>query len=145
MITVESVPYLGLSIVGIGFGVVIVALVILAHQYSEEMKAERELHEQNSVKEMGELFSYFLEEEEKKNQELRQTVKAKQQTVQPTKQAVQQKQQVAKAAPLSSENMNQVQEIAKCYDEGKSAEEIAKQLGIGVGEVNLILSMYTMR
>ena len=40
---------------------------------------------------------------------------------------------------------NNISDITVLADQGLSAEEIAKQLGKGVGEVNLILSLYTMR
>ena len=44
-----------------------------------------------------------------------------------------------------SKKVNHINDITKLADEGLEVEDIARKLGKGVGEVQLILSLYKMR
>ena len=64
-----SNPYFGLIWTGIGFLVMLIGFFILA--YEEHESADYTSIESNQAQQ---LFAYFLEEEEKKNNALRQTI-----------------------------------------------------------------------
>ncbi|MGL4345393.1 MAG: DUF6115 domain-containing protein [Cellulosilyticaceae bacterium] len=46
---------------------------------------------------------------------------------------------------IETEMVSLYEKISRLSQEGKTPEEIAKQLKIGVGEVKLMLSLYAMR
>ena len=134
-ITIQSIPFFCLIWIGIGFIFIIAGIFMVASRTASDNHyvelSDNKLGKEHS-REIGELFAYFLEEEEKKNQGFRELVLD----------AVGKKESHHES---SDETNDEVNEIIKLYQEGLPAEEIAKKLKKGVGEVNLMISLYTMR
>ena len=153
-----SIPYFGLIWTGIGFLVMLVGFFILA--YEEHESADYTSIESNQAQE---LFAYFLEEEEKKNNALRQTIeeaKTLQKDIHVIKEEQNKKHEkyeqeedtpskIVENNQSISVNKNEeiklYDEIIKLYEAGVSVEDIAKKLGKGKGEVQLMLSLYAIR
>ena len=153
-----SIPYFGLIWTGIGFLVMLIGFFILA--YEEHESADYTSIESSQAQE---LFAYFLEEEEKKNNALRQTIeeanilqkdihvikeehnkkheKYEQEEDTPSK-IVENNQSIS---VNKNEEIKLYDEIIKLYEAGVSVEDIAKKLGKGKGEVQLMLSLYAIR
>lgn len=150
--TIQNIPFfcllwIGMGVVFITLGIFMVASHSESNNHYTEFSNQKLSSEYN--KEVGELFSYFLEEEEKKNQGLREIVLEA-----ANKKEKKHKSSSAESAPaMGSDNINhystqhstQYNEIIKLYEDGLGVEEIAKKLKKGIGEVNLMISLYTMR
>ncbi len=140
-ITIETMPILCLLWVVVGVIFIIISVIRLAgHQESEDHYVTLNKQQSESTNDLEELFSYYLEEEEKKNQGFRDllltTLKTQNEQVhQPLKE------------PQKTQKTNEkiYNEIIKLYENGESIEMIAKNLKKGVGEVKLILSLYNMK
>lgn len=129
--TVEIIPYISLIWIGVGFLLILIGIFTLAHQ---ETKANNytSFEETNP----NELFAFFLEEEEKKNDSLRKSLLGHQQGS---------KIESVEARPTQSASHQLYDQIIAEHEKGTQIDEIAKKLNIGKGEVKLILSLYTMR
>lgn len=127
---IVNMPYLSLIWLGLGFCIVILGIIMLAHLYNKEEDYTQYENDQITQK-TEELFSYFLEEEEKKNNILRKELLGKDEDKN------KKKQQTKEEAVY--------EEIIRLHKENMSVETIAKKMQIGVGEVKLIISLYTMR
>lgn len=145
-ITVQNMPYLSLIWIGIGFIILVVGIFRIAHdqatrgEYTEEFKGE-ESHK------IEELFSFFLEEQEQKNDALRNTllnatphVSVKEE--EKTDERVASKEKIPQ---VTTKNNEVFEKIIMLYEKGSTEEQIAKSLNMGIGEVQLILSLYVMR
>lgn len=135
-ITVENLPILFLMIVGIGVIIVVIGVLRLAS--SQELSDDYYINanSQNDTAQLQELFSYFLEEEEKKNNAFREMIRdtsKEKDSQKPTK----------KEVPVAERVL--FEEIIKMHEQGKDAQSIAKILNRGIGEVNLIISLYAKR
>ena len=153
-----SIPYFGLIWTGIGFLFMLIGFFRLAY---EEHESEDYTGIENS--QAQELFAYFLEEEEKKNNALRQTIeeaKTLQKDIHVIKEEQNKKHEkyeqeedtpskIVENNQSISVNKNEeiklYDEIIKLYEAGVSVEDIAKKLGKGKGEVQLMLSLYAIR
>jgi len=150
--TLQNIPFFCLLWIGIGFVFIIVGIFMIA-SHSESSGHYTEFSNQKldsgHNKEVGELFSYFLEEEEKKNQGLRDILLE----VTHKKGKDDKNRLVEKTITTSSNDTTHYggqrsanyNEIIKLHEDGASVEEIAKKLKKGVGEVNLMISLYSMR
>lgn len=144
-IAVENLPIFFLIMVGLGVAIVFIGIVRLAGIHEDEQYYVS-MNQKNDSNNLEELFSYFLQEEEKKNQDFREMVigasQSKDEEVSSEKQVIRKtvgsidQQQVEKQA---------FNEIIKRYKEGEAIEEIAKNLKKGIGEVKLVISLYSMR
>lgn len=144
--TVENLPIFFLVMIGIGVIIIVVGIIRLATIH-EEMQDDIEVNKQEYSHHLEELFSYFLQEEEKKNQDFRDKILE-------TSQAKQKKEEV-QGLHILSKDKNRVgqnktekqmlDEIITRYQEGEPIEEIAKNLKKGIGEVKLVISLYSMR
>lgn len=139
-IAVENLPIIFLIIVGVGVAVIVGSVLVLAggQRDLQEVPIKDQLEETASeipseTASIEELFSYFLEQEEKKNEQLRQTVK---------QDAL--KKDGPKGGPYVEEK-EMFGEIIKRYEQGEDVASIAKSLKKGIGEVRLILSLHAMR
>ena len=136
---VTSLPYLGLLWTGGGFLCILVGFFILAYHEHEESD-----YTNISANNTEELFAYFLEEEEKKNDALRQTLEVTAKSQIPlVNQKVEENK--IKSTKFSQEESLICKEIIKLYKSGLSVDEIAKKLNKGKGEVQLMISLYSMR
>lgn len=154
-----SIPYFGLIWTGIGFLFMLIGFFILA--YEEHESADYTGIENSQAQE---LFAYFLEEEEKKNNALRQTIKEakvwqediriidkkenKEHEKYKQQQSILSKSVENKPLNISKnekDNTKLYDEIIKLYEAGLSIEDIAKKIGKGKGEIQLMLSLYTIR
>lgn len=95
----------------------------------------------NGKEEIKELFSYFLEEEEKRNEDIRNMMKHN---------IVNNKNMDYINEDRQKQNRNNQSkeiypEIMEYYNQGKDEEWIAKKLKRGIGEVKLIISLYNMK
>lgn len=164
-IAMQNLPFLCLIWIGIGFLFIIIGVLMVASEHEKPNHYTEFAHEQLSKdynKEVEELFSYFLEEEEKKNQDLRKLLlEALHQKDISTSINYGDKAKLSQGENLSihkghdiTENLivkqeinepDKFQEIVELYNQGFESEAIAKKLKKGVGEVNLMITLYTMK
>ena len=141
-ITVEIMPILWLGWIVFGVVFIIVGILKLStHQESEDHYVT--LNGQRSTEQLEELFSYFLEEEEKKNQGFRDLlvdIVRKQEDGKDEQSKSLDKQTIGKKV-----NEKHYDEIITLYENGESIEAIARNLKKGIGEVKLIISLYSMK
>lgn len=144
--TVENLPIFFLVMIGIGVIIIVIGIIRLAAIH-EDMQDDIGVNKQEDPHHLEELFSYFLQEEEKKNQDFRDKILE-------TSQAKQKKEEI-QGLHILSKDKNRVgqnktekqmlDEIITRYQEGEPIEEIAKNLKKGIGEVKLVVSLYSMR
>ncbi len=141
-ITVEIMPILWLGWIIFGVVFIIVGVLKLSiHQESEDHYVT--LNEQRSTEQLEEMFGYFLEEEEKKNQGFRDLlvdIVRKQEDAKDERSKSLDKQAIGKKV-----NEKLYDEIIMLYENGESIEAIARNLKKGIGEVKLIISLYSMK
>ncbi|MGL4362277.1 MAG: DUF6115 domain-containing protein [Cellulosilyticaceae bacterium] len=129
MITIQNMPYISLIWTGVGFFIMLISIIVLAYQNSKYEEQFTEYSEKTIKNKAEELFSYFLEEEKEKKE-------------------VEQNVIISQMEPKKSKEMQQdgqYDEIIRLYDEKMTIEDIAKQMKMGVGEVQLFLTLYLMR
>ena len=134
-VTIQNIPYLSLIWIGMGFLLVLIGILRLAYNQSQEEK------EDSFYKGQSELFAYFLQEEEKKNDKIRESFSSIEQ-VEPS--PIEDEETVEKSVRQPREDVV-FEEIIRQYEKNVPLEEIAKHLKIGIGEVKLIVSLYAMR
>lgn len=137
--TLQNLPFFYLLWITIGVVLILIGIFMLVYHENTSGYYTSMTEKPSGTKEDLEgILSYFLEEEEKKNQGFRETLEsyAKEMTT-TVPEAAGKKDETKKA--------NHINEITKLSDEGLEVEEIARKLGKGVGEVQLILSLYKMR
>lgn len=137
--TIQNLPFVYLLWITIGVFIIIIGIFMLvAHENEAGYYTSIADKTHESKEDLEGILSYFLEEEEKKNQGFRDMLESY---------AKQMGHKEEKTIRQSSEskNANYVSEIVTLADKGLDVEEIARQLGKGVGEVQLILSLYKMR
>lgn len=144
-IALTNMPFYCLLWVTFGVILVVIAIFRLAVQVNEQGKDEKQHKEMShSKQEIEELFNYFLQEEEKKNEDLRALLTKSQNTL-----AGQQNFNKPQASKTNQSNQkmldHSVSQIIELYEQGEEAEVIAKKLKKGIGEVKLIISLYTKR
>lgn len=154
----RELTFFFLIVVAIGVVFLLVATIRIAGAAGKDSVATTDAQ----INKIQDLFSYFLQEEEKKNQDLRSmvgindNVADNSNVIPPTKfnvtvtddmysdndimETVTDSKNIQVEVP-NSETLN---EVITLYKEGKNAEDIARQLGKGIGEINLILSLYSM-
>lgn len=141
-ITVEIMPILWLG--WIIFGVVFIIVGVLKLSINQESEDHYvTLNEQRSTEQLEEMFGYFLEEEEKKNQGFRDLlvdIVRKQEDAKDERSKSLDKQAIGKKV-----NEKLYDEIIMLYENGESIEAIARNLKKGIGEVKLIISLYSMK
>ena len=144
--TVENLPVFFLIMIGIGVIIIVIGVIGLASIH-EELRHEIGVSQPKEAHHLEELFSYFLQEEEKKNQDFRNEI------LEDTRNK--QKKEEGQVFNDSSRGKNKISankieeqildEIITSYQNGQSVEEIAKKLKKGIGEVKLIISLYSMK
>ncbi|WP_069997479.1 DUF6115 domain-containing protein [Cellulosilyticum sp. I15G10I2] len=168
-IAAQNIPFLCLIWIGIGFVFIILGVLMGSSEKDDINQYVQFSHDQinkDNNKEVEELFSYFLEEEEKKNQDLREMLlkvidkkdinntktnhypipeRHWSESINTDSLTYNANSGKDSAKHQMPEPANKFNEIVKLYNEGIGAEEIAKKLKKGVGEVNLMISLYTMR
>lgn len=147
--TVENLPVFFLIMIGIGVMVIIIGIIGLAAIHEEPYQTKA-INEAGHSQHLEELFSYFLQEEEKKNQNFREKILETSKTKEKDKKRDVQQESYS----LTQEKNTKYQvkdekqlfdDIIKRYQEGESIEMIAKNLKKGIGEVKLVISLYSMR
>lgn len=141
--SIISMPMLCLIWIALGVIVLVVGLFFIAghnekEDYYTSMDDGKDMHQS-----LEELFSYFLQEEEKKNEGFRELLKeyAKGGGHKEGREEIGHH----KKTNDTSKRSAVYEEILALYNEGNDVEAIAKKLKKGIGEVNLILSLYNMR
>ena len=130
--------------VGIGVAIVFIGIVRLAGIHEEE-QYDISMNQKDDTKHLEELFSYFLQEEEKKNNHFREMVLEASRN---KEDSIIKRQTMYKNINKMNEQQAEKQifsEIIKRYKEGETVEEIAKNLKKGIGEIKLVISLYLMR
>ena len=144
-ITIDTMPIICLLWIVVGVVFIIISVIRLAnHQESDNHYVTLKKEQGQQTNDLEELFSYFLEEEEKKNQGFRDllvNILRKQTDLEADH--LQQSTKEHQKRQMTNEKL--YDEIVKHYENGESIEMIAKNLKKGVGEVKLILSLYNMR
>lgn len=156
-ITVENLPIFFSIMIVLGALIVVLGVIRLAG-HTESSEHYTGMRESNESNRLAELFSFFLQEEEKKNQSFRQMVMevSQQQGSHKMTQAAENKPQgvtkqedvKAKAViknSIMNGDQNLYREIVKRYEAGEDVESIARSLKKGTGEVKLVISLYAMR
>jgi hypothetical protein len=161
----QNIPFFCLLWIGLGFVFVTLGIfMLISHSESHNQYTEFSNQKVSGeyTKEVGELFSYFLEEEEKKNEGLREmlleAVSKKEKNVEGLEASsltamnlnpISNRDKMKAVGDISNNHTvstsNSYNEMIKLYESGLGIEEIAKKLKKGVGEVNLLISLYTMR
>ncbi|MCX7812762.1 MAG: hypothetical protein N2250_03800 [Pseudothermotoga sp.] len=103
------------------------------------IKQANSLYSQLCVRET-ELMNSFSETEKDEVQSVRQASQDQTEELQKTVELVKNNQEDAETSETSIER-----KILLMYQEGKNEQQIAKELNIGVGEVNLVLSLFRFR
>ena len=146
-VTIENLPIIFLIIVGIGMVVVLIGILRLASE-QEHSSIYTNLEEKENASNLEDLFSFFLQEEEKKNQSFRELVMDVTKFNQASKAVEPDEEQVNYKVVQSlstSPGQAEYKEIIKRYEMGESIDTIAKALKKGTGEVKLIISLYARR
>ncbi len=134
-ITIQNTPFFCLLWIGLGFLFIMIGVFRMAiHNEENYYTKDKSITESNN--DIQELFSYFLEEEEKKNNSLREML---------AKEPIKGGKEITLKTSTVAKPIQENNEIIKMYEEGHSVEEIAKKLKKGIGEVNLLISLYSMR
>lgn len=140
--TVENLPIIYLVIMAVGMIIVLIGILRLAAQGEVTNKKPQ------SEPELSDVFHYFLQEEEKKNNDMRkmlikvQDTKESQQETQKIQSAMKPQKRVDQEKIEKIEINNDFENIIARYKKGETIDQIAKALEKGVGEVKLILSLY---
>lgn len=147
--TIENLPIIFMGFVGIGMIIVLIGIVRLANHQGDS-SAYTTLEDKNGSEHLEDLFSFFLQEEEKKNQQFRNEIRdvsrtSKNNAVEQEKDEKMQQVKVKKDEYKKQEGKEIFAEIVKRYNEGQDIETIAKDLKKGTGEVKLIISLYSIR
>ena len=130
--------------VGIGVAIVFIGIVRLAGIHEEEQH-DISMDQKDDTKHLEELFSYFLQEEEKKNNHFREMLLEDSRN---KEDSIIKQQTMYKNINKMDEQQAEKQifnEIIKRYKEGETVEEIARNLKKGIGEIKLVISLYLMR
>lgn len=139
-ITIETMPILCLLWTTVGVIFIIVSMIRLGnHEESGDYYITLD-EKQHNTNHLEELLSYYLEEEEKKNQGFRELLLT---TLKTQNESLNESTKQHKKKDTINETM--YDDIIRRYDEGEEIESIAKNLKKGVGEVKLILSLYSMK
>lgn len=134
-------PILWLLWVMVGVIFMIIGVIRLGSEQGREQSYVRLDKEQDeSTNDLQELFSYYLEEEEKKNQGFRESLLM---AVNIHNESMRQPTSNPKKNYRANESL--YSEVIRRYEAGESLELIAKNLKKGVGEIKLILSLYSMK
>lgn len=150
-ITVENLPIAFLGIVALGVLIILVGIIRLAnHQDNPSLYTNLESNEPTGH--LEDLFSFFLQEEEKKNQSFRDMVmrvsnpkNQNELTMSTAKEENKKKKTQETSTQKSQMEKEMFTEIMQRYEAGQDIETIAKELKKGTGEVKLIISLYSMR
>ncbi len=138
-LSIENIPYISLGWIGLGFIIMLIGVVLLARQQlSDEGYTQYD-------QDPKEIFSYFLEEEEKKNEAFRESLKETYDTVPRSTVNHTAPHPKQKDATVAQKETQVYDTIIAMHDAGMMPDAIAKKMNIGVGEVQLIISLYTMR
>lgn len=132
--TLENLPIIYLIIMAIGMCIILIGILRLAQQGDVlETKPKNE-------PELSDVFHYFLQEEEKKNNDVRAMLM--QMTTNDTKAKTVQNEVQKKHSQEKDQSNEDFINIIRRYQKGETIDQIAKALGKGVGEVKLIISLY---
>lgn len=137
--TIQNLPFIYLLWITIGVLLILIGVfMLIAHENEIGYYTSIDNKKSEPKEELEGILSYFLEEEEKKNQGFREMLEnyAKQ---------MGNKNENSIEQSMKDSNSKYVNEIVTLADKGFEVEEIARQLDKGVGEVQLILSLYKMR
>lgn len=121
-ITLENLPYLCLLWIGLGFIIILIGVFIMAYMRFDEADYTQyvDVSKIDELNKAGEekVFSEILQDKEEK-----------------------------KTQPVQDKTVETqiYSRIKSLHIEGKQDEEIARMLNVGIGEVQLILSLYKMR
>lgn len=142
--SVENLPLFFVVMIGVGVVIIVIAMIRLAAIH-EEIQYDLGMEQQQDSQHLEELFSYFLQEEEKKNQEFREKVlensRIEEEKGQDAHTLIRDKNR--KSQSINEKHL--FDDIITRYQRGESIEEIAKNLKKGIGEVKLVISLYSMR
>lgn len=138
-ITLENLPIIFMGIVVVGVAILIMSTMMIASLV--EPPLDKIEHDDGPDDHYEELFSYFLKEEEKKNEAFRKDL---------LKESIIQQEPFQKNIKTQLMTKQQweekpeiLAEVIKRYEQGESEKSIAKNLKKGIGEVRLMLSLYT--
>lgn len=138
-ITLENLPIIFMGIVVVGVAILIMSTMMIASLV--EPPLDKIEHDNGQDDHYEELFSYFLKEEEKKNEAFRKDL---------LKEGIIQQEPFQKNIKTQLMTKQQweekpeiLAEVIKRYEQGESEKSIAKNLKKGIGEVRLMLSLYT--
>lgn len=148
-VTIENLPIIFMGFVGIGMIIVLIGIVRLA-SHQGDSSAYTSLEDKNGSEHIEDLFSFFLQEEEKKNEQFRQAIRDVSKvnnnpSVEWNKDDKLQQVKVKKDQYKKQADKQLFAEIIKRYNDGQDIETIAKDLKKGTGEVKLIISLYSIR
>jgi len=121
----DILPITSISLIVLGFIIVLIGFIWMANVMSNEESATNFSNTEDIIGEMNQMFTYFTDKIDHRNK--KDNLKEEKQN---------------NEFSLGNEHYAKVLEAKK---QGKTPDQIAKELNIGKGEVNLILGIDQMR
>lgn len=121
----DILPITSISLIITGFIIVIIGVFLLAHTITNHISYDNPSNTDDIIGEMNEMFTYFTDQIHKSEKNTKKVENINQDV-----------------HILQSQYYN---DVIKYKQQGKTPDQIAKQLNIGKGEVNLILGIAQMR
>ncbi|NLI89191.1 MAG: DUF2802 domain-containing protein [Epulopiscium sp.] len=118
----EIIPLAGMALIIVGFLIMLVGLVWMAHNISKEETNTSFSNTEDIIGEMNQMFSYFTDKIDRSS-----------------------KDQPYEIREVDSQQDKKYKEVIELKKQGKTPDQIAKELNMGKGEVNLILGIDRMR
>jgi len=131
MVLQDILPITSISFIITGFLIVLIGILWLAHTITNHTPHHNASNTDDIIGEMNEMFTYFTDQIHKREKNSKVVENTK--IVENTNQDIH---------VLQSKYYN---DVIKYKQQGKTPDQIAKQLNIGKGEVNLILGIAQMR
>ncbi len=121
----DILPITSISLIVVGFIIALIGVIWMAHTISNEEDSTKFLTSEDIIGEMNEMFTYFTDKIDRRQK--------KDNLVDMTN------------TPKDSLENDHYIKVVEYRKQGKTPDQIAKELNIGKGEVNLILGIDQMR
>lgn len=121
----DILPITSISLIVIGFIVILIGFIWMANTISSEESSASFSNTEDIIGEMNEMFAYFTDKIDARNK-------------------IDTSKEIASTGVYNLENEHYIK-VIEYRKQGKTPDEIAKKLNMGKGEVNLILGIDQMR
>lgn len=118
----EIIPLTGMVLIIVGFLIILVGLIWMAHNISKEETNTSFSNTEDIIGEMNQMFTYFTDKIDRSS-----------------------KYKPHETKEVDRQQDKKYKEVVELKKQGKTPDQIAKELNMGKGEVNLILGIDQMR